>query len=797
MSDIRYALRLMRRAPGFTLVAITTLAIGIGANTAIFSIVYALLLRPMPYPDAGRLVTVWQDMRARGGPAKEWATPGNYVDWKADTAIFAGVTAVSGWAASLSGVGEPEPLVGEQVTPEYFDVLGARPALGRAFRPEDGLPDAHRVVIISDGLWARRFGRDPAVIGRMVTLSGEPHEIVGVAPAGFRPGILAAATLWRPQRMDMANPSRGAVILRVIARLRPGISLAEASSGLATLARQLERAYPRSNTRVSFAIVPLRDQVVGDVRPALLVLLGAVGLVLLIACVNVANLLLARAARRAREIAVRRALGAGRLRVVRQLLTESVLLAAAGGAGGVLLGLWGVAALIAIAPAGVPRLNEVHMDRTVLAFATLLIGVTGVLFGLAPAWHASRDTFAPALKEGGRGTAGAAGSKTRRALIVAEVALALVLLVGGGLLLRTFLQLQRVDLGFDPDGVVVGTVNPTRQKYDTPKALTAFYDRLLESAAALPGVKAAALSSVIPVSGGDSDVSFEIEGRPAPATDAEVMAAWYRLVSADYLKTMGIALRSGRVFGAHEAEPVIVVNETMARKFWPGENPIGRRIRSDPRQPWFTIIGIVGDVKVRGAARETEPEMYIPYWQAPEPGIAIVLETTLDPEALGGPMKRMVQSIDPDMPVSRIASMRQLAAESIQQARFSAMIVGLFAAIALMLAAVGIYGVMSYLVAQRTAEIGVRLALGAAERQIFGLVIGDALRLTAIGVAAGAVGALVLEQGMQRLLFGVHAADPLTFVSTAAVLVAVAAAATYIPARRAMRVNPIDALRAE
>ncbi|PYR58010.1 MAG: hypothetical protein DMF85_11985, partial [Acidobacteria bacterium] len=484
----------MRRAPGFTLVAIATLAIGIGANTAIFSIVYALLLRPMPYPDAGRLVTVWQDMRARGGPAKEWATPGNYVDWKADTAIFAGVTAVSGWAASLSGVGEPEPLVGEQVTPEYFDVLGARPALGRAFRPEDGLPDAHRVVIISDGLWARRFGRDPAVIGRMVTLSGEPHEIVGVAPAGFRPGILAAATLWRPRRMDMANPSRGAIILRVIARLQPGISLAEASSGLATLARQLERAYPRSNTRVSFAIVPLRDQVVGDVRPALLVLLGAVGLVLLIACVNVANLLLARAARRAREIAVRRALGAGRLRVVRQLLTESVLLAAAGGAGGVLLGLWGVAALIAIAPAGVPRLNEVHMDGTVLAFATLLIGVTGV-------------------QEGGRGTAGAAGSKTRRALIVAEVALALVLLVGGGLLLRTFLQLQRVDLGFDPDGVVVGTVNPTRQKYDTPKALTAFYDRLLDSAAALPGVKAAALSSVIPVSGGDSDVSFEIEGR--------------------------------------------------------------------------------------------------------------------------------------------------------------------------------------------------------------------------------------------------------------------------------------------
>ncbi len=797
MSDIRYALRLMRRAPGFTLVAVATLAIGIGANTAIFSIVYALLLRPMPYPAADRLVTVWQDMRARGGPAKEWASPGNYVDWKADTAIFSGVTAVSGWAASLSGMGEPEPLVGEQVTPEYFDVLGVRPALGRGFRPEDGLPDAHRVTIISDGLWARRFGREPGIIGRIVTLSGEPHEIVGVAPAEFRPGILSNATLWRPRRMNAANPARGAIILRVIARLGPGLSVAEASSGLAALARQLERRYPQSNTGVSFTIVPLRDQVVSDVRPALLVLLGAVGLVLLIACVNVANLLLARGAQRAREIAVRRALGAGRLRVVRQLLTESILLAAVGGGAGVLVGLWGVSALIAIAPAGVPRLDEVHMDSAVLTFAIALIGVTGVLFGLAPAWHAARDMFADRLKEGGRGTAGSAGGRTRRALIVAEVALALVLLVGGGLLFRTFLQLQRVNLGFDPDRVIVGAVNPPRQQYPEPKALVAFYDRVLEAASALPGVERAALSSIVPLGGGDSDVGFEIEGRPAPPTDAQVPAAWYRLVSADYLTLMRIPLRRGRLFAAREAAPSIVINETMARRYWAGEDPIGRRIRTGPQQPWFTIAGIVGDVKVRGAARDTEAEMYVPYWHMPEPGINIVLKTAVDAAALAGPMKQMVQRLDPAMPVSRIASMPQLAARSIQQERFSALLVGVFAGIALLLAAVGIYGVMSYLVAQRTAEIGVRLALGAAERQIFGLVIGDALRLTAIGVALGALGALGLGQALRRLLFGVGTADPLTFLSTAAVLVAVAMLATYLPARRAMRVDPIEALRAE
>jgi len=518
--------------------------------------------------------------------------------------------------------------------------------------------------------------------------------------------------------------------------------------------------------------------------------------VLLIACVNIANLLLARASGRLREIAVRRALGADRLRIVRQLLTESVILALAGGALGVLAGVWGVSALKAMAPDGTPRIDEVAIDPVVLAFAAALSILTGLLFGVVPAWHAARDHVTTALKQGGRGQAGDGGGRARRVLVVAELALALMLLVGGGLLIRTFLALQHADLGFNPDRVLAGFVLPPPVTYKTDAQRRTFYDAVLERAAALPGVTHASLSSVIPLSG-DSDMNFEIEGRPAPRTDAEQLTVWYRIVSANYFSAMEIPLKRGRLFAAREMTPLVVINETMAKKHWRGEDPIARRIRFSPDGPWFTISGIVADVQVRGARGTPVDEVYIPYWLMPEAGINVVLKTAADPALLAEPLKRAVKEIDPAIAVAGIATMERTIADANGASRFYATLVALFAALALVLAAVGIYGVMSYAVAQRSQEIGVRLALGAAERQIFSLVVGDTLKLAAAGLGFGILGAMVVGWTLRNLLFGVGGADPWTLGGTAAILLFVAVIASYVPARRAMRTDPIEALRAE
>ncbi len=477
LQDLRYAVRLLTRSPGFALVAIATLALGIGANTAIFSVVNALLLRPLPYAQADRLVMVWQDMRARGGPAQEWATPGNFADWQKAPSLFEAMAALQGWQPSLTGSGAPESLTGEQVTAGYFDVLGISPALGRGFRADEDIPNAPRVVILSHRFWLRRFGADPRIIGRALNLGGEPHEVVGIMPAYFRPVIATAADVWRPRRLNLSSPARGAVVLRVVARLAPGVSMSQAAVSADLLSAQLETANPEWNTKTRINLVPLHRQVVGDIRQGLLVLLAAVSFVLLIACANIANLLLVRASGRAREIAVRLALGAGRRRLIRQLLTESLLLAAVGGVAGVLLAFWGVEALLAIAPQGAPRLSEIAeigLDGTALTFAAALILLTGLVFGIVPALHASKPNLAPALKEGGRGSSGAVGNRTRRALVVFEVAIALVLLVGSGLLLRTLDSLQRFDLGFTPDRVLVATVLPPRVSYSTAEQQVAF-----------------------------------------------------------------------------------------------------------------------------------------------------------------------------------------------------------------------------------------------------------------------------------------------------------------------------------
>ena len=794
--DLRYALRMLTRTPGFTVVAILTLALGIGANTAIFTVVNSLLLRPLPYSDPNRLVMVWQDLRARGGPADEWASPGNVADWRAADHLFEGLAAISGYRPTLTGVAEPEPISGEVVSHEYFSLLGITPALGRDFRAEDDVPNAAPVVLIGDALWKRRFGGDPQVVGRIVTLSGAPHEIVGVLPPGARPIVNADAQIWRPIRLDLASPARGSVFLRVVARLHPDLTLEQAQQAATTLASRLETQYPDSNAQVGFRLQPLHDRVVGEIRPGLLALLGAVAFVLLIACANIANLLLARGSGRGRELAVRVALGAGRLRVIRQLLTESLLLAAIGGLAGMLLGIWAVDALIAIAPEDAPRLGEIGLDPRVFAFAAALTLVTGVLFGLVPAIQASRGGVTESLKDASRGSSAAAGRTMRRALIVVEVALALMLLTGGGLLLQTFVRLQQADLGFDPRNVLVGGISLPRSAYETIEQERVFFTQVLERASTLPGVERAALASVLPFRG-DSDMGFEIEGR-APATGpTERTVTWYREVSAGYFDTMGIRIARGQAFADRDPNPSVVVNETFARRFFPSREALGHRVRWLDEGPWYTIIGVAGDMRGQGARADTRAEMYIPYWQYMERGMGILLKASGDASRLATPLRQIVSALDPNVPVSGVQLLSDMVRTSIAQPRFFAILAAAFAGLALALAAVGIYGVMAYVVAQRTTEIGVRMALGATPAEVFRLVLSDGLKVTAIGVVIGIGGSVLVARWLSALLFGVTPGDLATLAATASLLLLVAAAACYLPARRATRVDPMVALRAQ
>jgi putative ABC transport system permease protein len=629
-----------------------------------------------------------------------------------------------------------------------------------------------------------------------VPINGESHEIVGVMPEGFTPVYIPGAALWRPLRLNPVNPNRNSAVFHTFGRLRPGVTIEQARARLDALAKHLQAEHAASDSGKGINPVPLQEQRVGSLRPSLFMLQGAVAFVLIIACVNIANLLLSRAAGRRGEIAVRRALGADRARIVRQLLTESTVLALIGGGLGAMLGTWGVAALKAIAPDGTPRIAEVTVDGRVLAFTAALSLLTGLLFGLVPAAHAARDRFGAALKQGGRGEMGDGGRRARRALIVAELALALVLLAGGGLLLRTFLALQRVDLGFNPSQILTGFVLPPAAAYRTNADRLAFYDAVRARIGALPGVRQASLSSVLPLTG-DSDTDFLIEGRPAPTRSADANITWYRIVTANYFSTMAIPLKRGRLFQDREAEPVVVINETAAKRYWPNEDPIGRRIRFGDQQPWAAIVGIVGDVQMRGARGTNVVETYIPYWQNPEAGINVVLKTAGDPRALVEPMRRAIKEVDAGIAVATIATMDELVAQSMGSSHFYALLVGIFAGLALVLAAVGIYGVMSYAVAQRTQEIGVRLALGAARRQIFGLVVGETLRLAAAGLVLGLAGAVAVGRALGDMLFGVPRVDFVTFAGTAVLLVAVAFLATWLPARRATRIDPMVALRIE
>ena len=807
IQDVRYGVRVLAKNPGFTAVAVLTLALGIGANSAIFSVVNAVLLRPLAYEDPERLVLINHNYRKLDLKATVSA-PG-YAYYREHARSFSAVAAFTGWSVNLTGDGEPERLQGMAVTPNIFPLLGAEAARGRALLEEEGQVGRNKVVVLSDALWQRRFGGDPNVLGRAVTLNGEPYTIVGVMPPSFQfgrefgpPADFWAPITFTPQQLAPTNLTNE--YLTVLASLKPGVSITQAQAELDSIARTLRDQYMPGSDESNWGLLatPMRELVVGNIRPALLVLLGAVALVLLIACANVANLMLARSATRQKEIAIRAALGAGRGRVMRQLLTESTLVALAGGAAGLLLAGWGVNFLVRINEDKIPRAYEIGLDWNVVAFTAGVALLTGLVFGLGPAFRAARVDLHDTLKEGGRG--GSAGMRrgVRGALVVAEVSLAVVLLVGAGLLVRSFVSLQHVSPGFRPEHVLAMQVSLPLNSYKEPQQRAAFYRQALERIGALPGVRAAGATSVLPMSGQTQSGSFNIEGRPvAPNEPRPHGDRWS--VTHDYFRAMGIPLLRGRYFSERDAEDapgVAIVDEAMARKYWPNEDPVGRRISFEggtANPKWREVVGVVGHVKHKGLEGESRAQYYVPHPQNPGSSMFVVAQAEGDPSVLAGPVRDAIRSIDRDLPVYSVTTMERMVADSLAERRFSMLLLGVFAAVALLLAVVGLYGVLSYTVAQRTHEIGIRMALGARAADVLRLVVGQGLWLAIAGVGLGIAFALALTRLMRGLLYGVSPADPATFAGVALVLLAVALAACLVPALRATKVDPTTALRAE
>ncbi|HEX7117855.1 MAG TPA: ABC transporter permease [Longimicrobiales bacterium] len=800
LQDVRFAFRTLVKSPGFAAAAVLTLALGTGANTAIFSFVDTMLLRPLPFEEPDRLVMVWQDERERGSIPKEWTSPPNFVDWRAQNATFDAMAAFTGAAFTLTGDEQAERISGAQVAAGFFDVLRVRPLLGRTFTAGDEAPGAPRVAVLSYGLWQRRFDGDPGVVGNTVRLGGEPYTVIGVLPSGFEFPYLTQAELWAPLQ-DIENLcGRRCIFLRVVGRLADGVTPERAQADLNTVMARLAEAYPQANRGIRVALTTLHEEVAGPVRPALLALLGAVGFLLLIGCANVANLLLARAARRETEIAVRGALGAGKGRLARQLLTESLLLAAFGGIAGVLLGTWGIDGLVALVPPGTPRVDEVGLDVRVLGFAALVSLATGAIFGLAPVLHVMRGSTVGALRDGRRGAAG--GSRRQRrvrdVLAVGELALSLVMLVGAGLMLRSFVEMRRVDPGFRTDHVLTARLSVPGARYAAAADVTGFYDRLLGRLAAAPGVRSAAANSTLPLTGSLNDTGFLLEGQPEPPPGESRPVALIQAVTPDYFDALGIPLRRGRTFDAtdrRDAPPVVIVDETLAGRYFPDENPIGRRI--DVNGEVREIVGVVGAVLHTGIRGEVRPTIYAPHTQFTTRAMSIVLHTATDPLQLAGVLRAELRALDPTLATSEVTTMARLAAESVADARMYAILFAVFAAVALLLAAIGVYGVIAYSVAQRTAELGLRMALGADRATLLGMVVGHGLTIAALGAGIGLAGAFGLTRLIAGLLFGVRPTDPATFVGVTAVLGGVAMIASYLPARRATEVDPMVALRTE
>ena len=815
MNDLRFAFRQLIKSPGFTSIAIIALALGIGANTAMFSVVNAILLRPLPFPESDRLAMIWQtnpEVTKMGFPLAPTSVP-DFMDWRAQGKSFSEISAIEGWSSNLTGTDEPERLEGARVSANLFSLLHVQPILGRAFAEGEDQLGRNQVVILSYELWQRRFGGDRSIIGRKLTLDQEPFTVVGVMPRGFNfpseTGMPAYMTFgprceaWTPFAPSEGRAkNRGAHNIAVIGRLKPGISLTTAQTEMNTLAVRFARQFPDSNKDWGIKLVSLQKQAAAGSERTLSVLMAAVGCILLIACANVANLLLARGLGRQKEIAIRRALGASRARIVRQLLTESILLALVGGLLGILFAIWGSDLLLAIAPTNLPRLGESRMDGTVLLFTLLVSLGTGVLFGIAPALRSSRIGLSEKLKEGDRG-ATAGHARLRNGLIVSEVALALMLLIAAGLLIESFAQLARVQPGFNPDRVLTFNVALPDNPYDDRAKAAAFFDQIVTRIKDLPGVKSAAAGNVLPLSGGEEIDGFEIQGRPAPPP-GQIQTANFRWVTPDYFKTLQIPLQRGRIFNERDkkdAAEVAIIDETMARLYFPGVNPIGQRFKgtNEKKKPIFReIVGVVGSVRHASINAKPAPHIYLPEAQAGQQVMTVAVRSVgTEPTSLLQMVRRTIATVDPNVPIADIRTMEEMVASSEAPWRFTMSLLGAFAGVALLLASVGIYGVLAYSVTQRRREIGIRMSLGAQRRDVLQLFLSQGMAVTSLGIVIGLGGAWAATRIMRSLLYSVSPTDPLVFLSVPLTFAIIALLASFFPARKAARINPVIALRSE
>jgi len=797
LSDARYAIRLLAKRPGFSAVAILTLALGIGATTAIFTVVYAVLLRPLPFRDADRLAHV----RIVGPDSGGLVLPDtDFLAWRSQNQTAAAIAAFDNASATLTGGDGPaERVPGSKVTDRFFEVLGAPPLLGRVFQEGDAKPGAPKTAVLSHALWMRRYHGDPSIVGRTIPVSAEPHLVIGVMPADFN-DPRGGKEIWRILTMEQPR-RRGPFYLSAIARLKPGVSIAELRANLAVVTAGLKRQNPGPE-HWTLDAVPLQEAVVGDVRRILYVLLGAVGCLLLIATANVANLLLARAASREREMAVRGALGAARGRIIRQLMTESVVLGVVSGLAGVALAFWGTRALIALAPEGIPRLGEVGMSTPIFLFALSVASICGLIFSVAPAIRASHTPLVETLKEGGR-VAGASHRRVQRSLVVAEIALALMLSVGAGLMVRSFVALQRVSPGFEPSHLLTFRLPLPPTQYANAAAQRGFFTRLLQRLEMLPGVQAAGLTISLPPFLLAMTDNFMVEGQVL-APNQTVPLGPLLFVNETYFSTLGAPLLRGRFFTERDddkAPDAAIINETLAKQYFPGVDPVGRRLKiggpERPNNTWNTIVGVVADINYSGLDAPPEPVVYYPFRQNTTNNQYVVIRTAMNPQSLERAVRVVVADLDKDLPIVNLRTMDQLMTEAVAPPRFRTILVSMFAVVGLLLAAIGIYGVMAYAVTERTHELGVRIALGADRGDVLRIVLGEAAWLAACGVGLGVAGALGATRLIQTLLFGVTPTDALTFVAIAMLLTATAFVASYIPARRATRVDPMVALRYE
>lgn len=797
--DLAYALRIWKRQPGTTAAAVLALALGIGANTTIFSFVSGILLRPLAYADPDRLVMVWQDRSAKGGSNREVISPGLFVDWSTRASVLEGVAVIRNWGPNFTGRDgagndEPERLVGATVSGAYFSTLGIAPAHGRVLMPDDDAYGAPTRVVLSNRLWQRRFAADPAVVGRSIYLDGQPVEVIGVMPASFR-GAIVDAEIWNTMRIDPASAPRGLVMLRTIARMKAGVSFGEAQAAMSALHSQLEQEDPEilgARTR----LVRLHDDMVGPVKPVLLVLFGSVVMVLLIACANVASLMMARASQRRSEMAVRVALGADRRRLIQQLLTESGLLAIVGTVLGTGLAWFGIKALIAAAPPAAPRLQDVQLDALALMFTAVVAVLAAVLAGLAPAVTVSRASLSAGLTEGARAVRGL--TRSRAVLVAAEVAAAMTLVVGAGLFVRSLVGLQHVDLGFKPDQLLTASVSPPRGSYSGEDALRGLFDRMIARAALMPGVESVSLTSVLPLSGSQINFSFRINGRPPGRTPGEEPVASFRAVGQEFFPTMGMTMLEGRGFSADDragAPVVAVINQALVKRYWNGVSPIGARIGLNGND--VTIVGIAADVHHAGPAAPPEGEMYVPYSQIGARNGWLVLKVKGNPADQVKELRAAMREVDPNLPLATVRPMSALVASSVAQPRFLATVLTWFSAVAAGLALMGVYGLLTFSVSQRVREIGVRMALGATRTAVVLGVLRQSLGVVMSGVLVGALAGAGVSKVVESLLFGIEPGDPTTIAGVALAIVIASLFASYLPARRAARIDPVIALRDE